>query len=209
MLLQAGTAVALFWMVQAIVYNTSALLHHCPHQNSRFSACIACNCAPSRPVSAHSCLPGAAFVSPGSRWLLDGLLTMGYGLQPLPLKQACRPTALKPPSHSSASAVNSTFPCLRWVCCQPDAPIAFSYGCLPHVTRTVVSQGLLEQLADDEIATIYASEIGHISRWDVPLLSLVMVLLQMPYTVYWQVSEWGDRKQADHFTSIGKHPGSD
>ena len=76
------------------------------------------------------------------------------------------------------------------------APVAFSYGCLPHVTRTVVSQGLLEQLADDEIATIYASEVGHISQFDVPLLSLVMVLIQIPYTLYWQISDWGDRKQA-------------
>ena len=36
------------------------------------------------------------------------------------------------------------------------APMIISYGNLPRTARITVSQGLLEQLADDEIAAIYA-----------------------------------------------------
>ncbi|PSB30766.1 M48 family metalloprotease [Stenomitos frigidus] len=190
LLLQAGTAVALFWMVQTIVYN-AALYYSIALTKIPFLGLSRELFHP--PVVSILVFLGILFVA--SRWLLDGLLTVGYGLQPLSL-------------HKLAVYSPETAQSLQRFCRQQHipipalgvlptaAPIAFSYGCLPHVTRTVVSQGLLEQLADDEIATVYASEIGHISRWDVPLLSLVTVLLQIPYTVYWLVSAWGNRKQA-------------
>ena len=189
-LLQAGTAVTLFWMVQAIAYNTTLYYS------------IALTKIPFLDLSRQLFHPpvvpilvflGLLFVA--SRWLLDGLLTVGYGLQPLPLSK------LAVYSPEAAQALQrfcrqQRIPIPALGVLPTAAPIAFSYGCLPHVTRTVVSQGLLEQLADDEIAAVYANEVGHISRWDVPLMSLVTVLLQIPYTVYWQVSDWGNRKQA-------------
>ncbi len=42
-------------------------------------------------------------------------------------------------------------------------PTAFTYGSLPNSARLVVSQGLFTYLDDDEIATVYAHELGHIA----------------------------------------------
>jgi Zn-dependent protease with chaperone function len=190
LLLQAGTAIALFWMVQTIAYGT-ALCSRIVFSMIPFLNVPRTIFSP--PVVPVLLLLGVLFVA--SRWLLDGLLTVGYGLQPL--------TVSKLATYSPETAQSLQRFCRQQGIPMPTlgllptaAPLAFSYGCLPRVTRTVVSQGLLEQLADDEIATIYASEVGHISRFNVPLLSLVMVLMQIPYTIYWQVSVWGDRKQA-------------
>lgn len=41
-------------------------------------------------------------------------------------------------------------------------PTAFTYGSLPNNARLVVSQGLFTYLDEDEIATVYAHELGHI-----------------------------------------------
>lgn len=41
-------------------------------------------------------------------------------------------------------------------------PTAFTYGSLPNTARLVVSEGLFTYLDDDEIATVYAHELGHI-----------------------------------------------
>lgn len=190
LLLQAGTAIALFWIVQSIAYNT-ALYYSIALTKIPFLNLPRVLFHP--PVVPILIVLGILFVA--SRWLLDGLLTVAYGLQPLPLS--------KLGTYSPETAQSLQRFCRQQHIPMPalgilptTAPIAFSYGCIPHVTRTVVSQGLLEQLADDEIATIYASEIGHIARWDVPLLSLVTVLLQIPYTVFRLVADWGNRKQA-------------
>ncbi|MBD2036802.1 M48 family metalloprotease [Leptolyngbya sp. FACHB-321] len=190
LLLQAGTAIALFWMVQTIAYYaafyyrialTAIPFLNIPHQIF------------GPPVVPVLVLLVVLFIA--SRWLLDGLLTTGYGLQPLTLSKLA---TYSPETAQSLQRFcrQQGIPIPTLGLLPTAAPLAFSYGCLPRVTRTVVSQGLLEQLADDEIATIYASEVGHISRFNVPLLSLVMVLMQIPYTIYWQVSVWGDRKQA-------------
>ncbi|MBW4474660.1 MAG: M48 family metalloprotease [Stenomitos rutilans HA7619-LM2] len=190
LLLQAGTAIALFWMVQAIVYSTalyySIALTKIPFLNLPRQLFHP-------PVVPILILLGILFVA--SRWLLDGLLTAAYGLQPLSLGKLA--------TYSPETAQSLQRFCRQQQIPMPvlgvlpaAEPIAFSYGCIPHVTRTVVSQGLLEQLADDEIATIYAGEVGHIACFDVPLLSLVTVLVQIPYIIFRLVSDWGNRKQA-------------
>ncbi|MDF5712086.1 MAG: M48 family metalloprotease [Nostoc sp. S4] len=73
------------------------------------------------------------------------------------------------------------------------APIILSYGSLPQNARIVVSQGLLEQLADDEIAIIYATQLGHIAHWDFIVMSLLLLVTLPTYKVYEQVSKLGDR----------------
>lgn len=131
----------------------------------------------------------------GSRWILDGLLTILYGLQPLTLPKLagyspettqllprfCRQHGISPP----ALGILPT-----------QTPIAFTYGAMPAIARIVVSQGLLDQLTDDEIAAIYANELGHLANWDVPLMSVAMVILQIPYTLYRVVADWGSQKTA-------------
>lgn len=129
-----------------------------------------------------------------SRWLLDALLTALYGLRPLSLSQLGTHSP-----ETSASLLrycrkrNLPLPALGILPAQE--PIIFSYGCLPWVTRIVVSQGLLEQLSDDEIATLYAGEIGHLAYWTVPLMSLIATLLQIPYTLYRLLAESGHRNK--------------
>jgi len=75
-------------------------------------------------------------------------------------------------------------------------PLALTYGNLPRTARIVVSQGLLEQLADDEIATIYASQLGHIVHWDFVVMSVVLLLTIPIYKAYQYFSQWEDRTTA-------------
>ncbi|MBN3870043.1 zinc metalloprotease HtpX [Nostoc sp. JL33] len=73
------------------------------------------------------------------------------------------------------------------------APIILTYGSLPRNARIVVSQGLLEQLADDEIAIIYATQLGHIAHWDFAVMSLLLLVTLPTYKLYQQVSGLGDK----------------
>lgn len=188
LLLQVGTAIALFWVIQQvpyqIVFNIRVSLTYLTflgYRSNLFGPPI------------WSVLIGLVILFVASRWMLDALLKLRYGLQPFSLEQ------LASYSPETAQALQRycrqrriPIPALGLL--PATAPIAFSYGCIPRVTRTVVSQGLLEQLADDEIATVYASEIGHIGYWDVPLMSLVAVVIQIPYTLYALIAEWGNRQ---------------
>jgi Zn-dependent protease with chaperone function len=129
-----------------------------------------------------------------SRWLLDALLTTLYGLRPLSLSQL---GTYSPETSASLFRFcrkrNLPMPTLG-ILPVPE-PIVFSYGCVPWVTRIVVSQGLLEQLSDDEIATIYAGELGHQVYWTTPLMSLITTLIQIPYTLYRLAAESGERSK--------------
>lgn len=188
LLTQVGTAIALFWLVQQTYYIPAFYLPlgltSIPFLGFRFTLF-------SPPLWSVLAVLAVLFLL--SRWLLDGLLTAVYGMQPLGLEQI--------ELHSPETAR-----CLQRFCQQrkiplpvlgllpTTAPVIFSYGCLPRVTRTVVSQGLLEQLSDNEIATVFAGEIGHIACRDVPLLSLVMTVIQIPYTLYRFASSWDTRR---------------
>ncbi|MEM9922361.1 MAG: M48 family metalloprotease [Cyanobacteria bacterium P01_D01_bin.50] len=79
-------------------------------------------------------------------------------------------------------------------------PIAFTFGHLPRTARIVVSQGLLEQLADDEIAAIFACQLGQIARIDCTVVSLVMAIAIPVYQVYQLIC-----RQADNISNrIGR-----
>jgi Zn-dependent protease with chaperone function len=134
-------------------------------------------------------------------WLFNVLLTKTYKLQPLKLSELERysPEATR---------------LLKRVCGQrrqpvpefgllPDAaPLIFTYGYLPNNTHIVVSQGLLKQLSEDEIATLYAIELAHIAQWDFIILSWITLVAQLPHWVYWQVASWGDRQSDRVLQSI-------
>ncbi len=188
LLAQVATAIALFWGLQTlfytIAYQTVKFLTWLPVLTIRLPL-------PALPV--WSLLVPLVLLFVASRWLLDALLRSLEGLRPLTLEQLA--------SYSPEAVRSLSRYCRTRQIPQPDLgllptriPLAMSYGCLPRFTRLVVSQGLLEQLADDEIATVIASEVGHIACRDVPLTSLVVLILQIPYTLYRELADWGDRQ---------------
>ncbi|MUL35623.1 M48 family metalloprotease [Gloeocapsopsis dulcis] len=186
-LLQAGTAIAFFWLtrelLQVFMRVTNDLLVNLPYLE---------------PIQlfyrdpTQFVLVAFLLVFSVSPWLLDGLLRIFYGLQSLSLDTLA--------SHSPEAChlleryyqrQNWGVPQLRLL---PIAvPLALTYGNLPRNARIVVTQGLLEHLAANEIATIYATQLGHIAHKDFALMSLIMAATQLPYIAYYQISQWGNK----------------
>ncbi|MEG4502602.1 zinc metalloprotease HtpX [Microcoleus sp. F6_B4] len=127
-----------------------------------------------------------------SPWLIDALLKLLCGIETL------RGSVLSKHSKEASRVLrsfctkqNMPVPVLKLL--PLNVPVAFSYGCLPRFARIAVSRGLLEQLTDEEIATIFARELGHISHWDFAPMSLALLVVQIPYLIYWQVAHWQER----------------
>lgn len=72
---------------------------------------------------------------------------------------------------------------------EDDNPTAFTYGSLPNTARLVVSRGLFQYLDDDEIAAVYAHELGHIVHWDFAVMTLAQTLVQICYLLYTYIEE--------------------
>ncbi|MBE9029070.1 M48 family metalloprotease [filamentous cyanobacterium LEGE 11480] len=72
------------------------------------------------------------------------------------------------------------------------APIAFTYGTGPKTARMVLSQGLLDQLSDDEIAAVCSGELRYIHPLNVGLMSWILALLQVPYLIYVMTAQLAD-----------------
>lgn len=72
---------------------------------------------------------------------------------------------------------------------EDDNPTAFTYGSLPSNARLIVSRGLFKYLDDDEVATVYAHELGHIVHWDFAVMTLASTLLQIAYLIYSYIEE--------------------
>ena len=126
-----------------------------------------------------------------SPWLLDGLLRLFYGLQPLSM------TTLSTYSPEATRVLRRYCRQKHWSpaalrILPTSAPVALTYGNLPGNARIVVSLGLLQQLADDEIATVYAACLGQIAHWNFIVVSLFILVTQLPYALYRQISQWGD-----------------
>ncbi|MDC0834809.1 M48 family metalloprotease [Geitlerinema sp. CS-897] len=139
-----------------------------------------------------------------SPWLLDGLLQFGYGCKPFSLSK------LKKFSPEAAQSVRQfcktrQLPIPEFRLLPETAPIVFAYGHLPKTARIVVSQGLLDRLSDDEIASLVMAQAIRLERGnltgDLAVMSGLVALLQLPYTLYWQGSRLGDwlrqRQQSD------------
>jgi len=75
----------------------------------------------------------------------------------------------------------------------PDAgPLAFVYGTFSDGCRIVVTKALLEQLAEDEIATVYAQALGRIVNGDILVMTLLGSPIQLVYLALEQVSKLGE-----------------
>jgi Zn-dependent protease with chaperone function len=126
-----------------------------------------------------------------SPWMLDFLLRQLYGLKPLSTATLAR---YSPETHRLLQRFcqQRRLPLFQLNVLPTPAPLIFTYGSLPQLARLVVSQGLLEQLTDDEIATLYGAELGHIHSGDFSVMSLVAVVTQLPYALYRLAAQGGD-----------------
>ena len=138
-----------------------------------------------------------------SPWLLDWVLAKFSGQEELSKEK------LNSYSRETFRVLQRTCQQRRWPSPQLrilpiSAPMIISYGNLPRTARITVSQGLLEQLADDEIAAIYALSLGQIGRWDFVVMSLVLLVTLPFYGLYQQISVWGNQHQG----KIWRWPGT-
>jgi Zn-dependent protease with chaperone function len=65
-----------------------------------------------------------------------------------------------------------------------DSPVAFVYGILPNSARLMVSRGLLEILDDDEIAAVFAYQLGRIATWSFSVTTFAAAPVQLVYLFY-------------------------
>jgi len=63
-------------------------------------------------------------------------------------------------------------------------PTAYCYGSLPSNSRIVVSEGLFHYLNEDEVAAVYAHELGHIKNLDFVIMTVANTLLMILYEIY-------------------------
>lgn len=136
-----------------------------------------------------------------SPWLWDFILSWFYGQKPFDFK------TLETHSPESVRLLKRffrqsgrTLPELRVLPSQ--APLMFTYGNLPRFARISVSRGLLNQLADDEIAALYAREASQIQRWDFAILSWLALLIQLPYLIYEEAAKFGNRLRQPIFRGL-------
>jgi Zn-dependent protease with chaperone function/cellobiose-specific phosphotransferase system component IIA len=136
-----------------------------------------------------------------SPFLLDKLLTEFYGMRHL------QKDALDLHSQEAVRLLRRfsqqrgfKFPALGIL--PITAPLAITYGHIPRNTRIVVSQGLLQKLAEDEIATIYVEQLAHSAHWDGVIMSLVLLVTIPIYLLYQQISKWGNRTQGQFLNFV-------
>lgn len=185
-LIQIASAIAFFWLlrfcVQWILQTTNLILVRLPllEPIQLFYR---------DPTPAIGII--AAILLIVSPWLMDGILKRFYGFEVLPLTQlASRNPEAGRVVQRLCRQKRISVPTLGVL--PMDAPVALTYGNLPRTARIVVSEGLLSQLTEEEIATIYAEQLGHIISRDFVLMSLGVLMLQIPYVIYWQLAQWGE-----------------
>jgi len=137
-----------------------------------------------------------------SPWLLDYLLRGLYGLQAFKLAdlQARSPEAVRLLQRVGRQ-MGCTPPHLGLL--PTTTPLLFTYGCLPRFSRIVVSQGVLDSLTDAEIATLYAVELGHWRSRSLFFTSGLILILQLPFSLYVQLARWSDALVASRSGRFG------
>ncbi|HEY9705305.1 MAG TPA: M48 family metalloprotease, partial [Allocoleopsis sp.] len=127
-----------------------------------------------------------------SPWLLDKILVVNYGLSKFSVEELSN----KYPESErliKRFCQQQNLPLPKLGILPTSLPVIFTYGNVQTNAKIVVSQGLLSQLEDDEIATLYGAELAHIKNWNFVLMSVMMVILQFPYLIYVKTAELGDK----------------
>ncbi|HEY9736897.1 MAG TPA: M48 family metalloprotease, partial [Trichocoleus sp.] len=186
------TAVSLFWLIYWLVGFTQGLIEALSLRLYRLTPAL-------RPVnfdSHYSVAIGVGLVALllASPWVMDFLLRYLYR------QKVLLPRQLKIDAPDTVRTLRQMCQQKGWPLPElrllPDqAPLCFSYGWWPSNMRIVVSQGLLEQFEDAELASLYAYEMGHLQHWEMPLMSGLGTLLFLVHQGYWQSAQWGDRQR--------------
>ncbi|AFZ56138.1 M48 family metalloprotease [Anabaena cylindrica FACHB-243] len=188
-LLAAGTFIALFWMLRAFVMLGMGLINQILDKLPYLEPLQLLYGNPSLLI-----LVLFLVLIGLSPWLIDGLLASFYSQEHLSKE------VLHTHSREAFRVLQRTCQQRHWKIPKLrilpiSAPIMLSYGNLPSTARITVSQGLLEQLTDDEIATIYALALGQIGRWDFNVMSLALLVTLPFYRLYYQLSVWGNKSE--------------
>ncbi|OUL33988.1 Zn-dependent protease with chaperone function [Nostoc sp. T09] len=188
-LLTAGTFIALFWVMREMLRLAMSLTNQILVKLPYLKPLQFLYRDPT--VVVFVVLAIAMALSP---WLLDWLLKKFYGQQELSkdILNGYSREAIRVLQRSCQQR-GWQFPKLRIL--PIAAPMALTYGNLARNARIVVSQGLLEQLADDEIAAIYAMQFGQIVNRDFVVMSLVLLVTMTVYMLYQHISKWGSKYQ--------------
>lgn len=132
----------------------------------------------------------------GYPWLLDWIFKKTWQLQPF------NPKYLEQHSPEATKLLRQFFhqqrglplPSLGII--PSPVPIVFGYGFLTGEHRILISQGLLDRLEADEIASLYALELGYRQERSSWILPWLVAWLQVPYAIYWFLGTGGDRLSA-------------
>ncbi|MHC0063477.1 M48 family metalloprotease [Nostoc sp. UIC 10890] len=189
-LLSAGTFIALFWVMREILKLALGLINQTLVKLPYLEPLQLLYRDPTRLL-----LIVLVILIGVSPWLLDLLLAKLYGQREFP-KDVLNTHSREAVRVLQRCCQQRHWPIPKLRILPMAAPIILTYGSLPRNARIVVSQGLLEQLADDEIATIYATQLGHIAHWDFAVMSLLLLVTLPIHQLYQQVSEWGDKISA-------------
>lgn len=185
--LAAGTFIALFWVVREIFKLTMGLINQ---TLDRLPYLEPLNFLYQYPTPV--LFLGLFLAIAVSPWLLDWLLSEYYGQRQL-AKEVLTSRSREAMRVLQRTCQQRGLPLPQLRILPLTAPIALTYGNLARNARIVVSQGLLDQLADDEIAVIYAAQLGQIVHRDFVVMSLVLLLTLPVYQIYQQFSRWGDK----------------
>ncbi|MDZ8082225.1 MAG: M48 family metalloprotease [Nostoc sp. SerVER01] len=185
-LLAAGTFMALFWVMREILKLVLGFINHALVKLPYVEPLQFLYNDPTQFL-----LIVLVILMGVSPWLLDLLLANLYGQREL-TKDVLNGHSRETVRVLQRCCQQRHWPLPKLRILPMAAPIILTYGSLPRNARIVVSKGLLEQLTDDEIAIIYATQLGHIAQWDFVVMSLVLLVTLPIYKVYQQVSKLGD-----------------
>ncbi|MFN6561981.1 MAG: M48 family metalloprotease [Nostoc sp. ChiSLP01] len=185
-LLAAGTFIALFWVMREILNLVLGFINNALVKLPYVEPLQVLYNDPTQFL-----LIALVILIAASPWLLDLLLANLYGQQEL-AKDILNGHSREAVRVLQRCCQQRHWPLPKLRILPMAAPIILTYGSLPRNARIVVSKGLLEQLTDDEIAVIYATQLGHIAHWDFVVMSLVLLVTLPTYKVYEQVSKLGD-----------------
>jgi Zn-dependent protease with chaperone function len=115
-----------------------------------------------------------------SPWIMDLVQRWLYGAMPMQLDYL--PPKVAHFIQGVCTKHNIKVPRLMLI--QDGTPQAYCYGSYANNSRLVVTQGILNYLNEDEVAAVYAHELGHIVHRDFIVMTVASTLLNVLWHIY-------------------------